>query len=52
VIALAEIHGCTVVTDEVATNSTKRPNIPDVCVDLKIRCISLLELFAECGWKY
>jgi hypothetical protein len=52
VIALAEIHGCTVVTDEAATNSTKRPNIPDVCVDLKIRCISLLELFTECGWKY
>jgi hypothetical protein len=52
VMALADIHGCTVVTDEIATNSAKRPNIPDVCRDLNIRCISLLELFTECGWRY
>ena len=52
VIALAEIHGCTVVTDEAATNSTKRPNIPDVCRARNVRCIGLLDLFRECSWKY
>lgn len=52
VIALAELHGCTVVTDEVATKSATRPNIPDICLDRDVRCISLLGLFSECQWKY
>ena len=52
VIALAAIHGCTVVTGEGPTHSEKRPNIPDVCDALGIRSISLTRLIREQGWKY
>jgi hypothetical protein len=52
VIALAAVEHCTVVTGESATNSTSRPNIPDVCAAMEIRCISLLQLIREQGWVF
>lgn len=52
VIALAQIERCTVVTGERATNSLKKPHIPDVCAVLSIRCINLLQLMREQGWVF
>ncbi len=53
VIALAQIHGATVVTEERLTGSLqKRPNIPDVCSALQIRCIPLVQLFTERKWSF
>lgn len=49
VIAVAQIHSCTVVTGERATNNGNRPNIPDVCTALGIRTINLLSLMREIG---
>jgi hypothetical protein len=52
VIALAKQHGCTVVTNERATNSPERPNIPDVCNAMSIRVINVLDLIREQGWIF
>ncbi len=52
VIALARVEGCAVVTGERATGSPDRPNIPDVCEALGVRCLSLLDLFREQGWRF
>ena len=52
VIALARLHGCAVVTGERPSNSSSRPNIPDVCALLKIRSINLLQLIREQGWRF
>ena len=52
VIALAKVHRCTVVTGERPTGTPNRPNIPDVCSDLGIRCIGMLELYREQGWRF
>ena len=50
VIALAQVYNLTVVTYERQTNSLQRPNIPDVCDTLNVRCIDVLELVRERGW--
>jgi len=52
VIALAQLNGCAVVTAEARTGSPARPNIPDVCEALGIRCTSLLGLIREEGWVF
>jgi Domain of unknown function (DUF4411) len=53
VIALAEINGCAVITDETFSNSVeKRPHIPDVCQARGIRCINLLGLIREQRWIF
>ncbi len=52
VIALAQINQAAVVTYERPTNSPKRPNIPDVCRALGIRCITFLQLLREQGWVF
>ncbi len=52
VIALAQINRAAVVTYERPTNSAKRPNIPDVCRALGIRCITFLQLLREQGWVF
>ena len=51
VIALAQIQGCAVVTDEQPTRSLYRPNIPDVCRELKLPWLSLLQLIRNEGCK-
>jgi len=52
VIALAQVNGATVVSDERRTGSAERPNIPDVCAALGIRCINVLGLIREQGWVF
>ena len=52
VIALAKINGCAVITGEKPSNSTDRPNIPDVCNAMGIRWLNMLELFREQGWSF
>jgi len=52
VIALAEIHSCSVVTAEVATNKPQKPHIPDVCKDRSVRCITFLQMIQEQNWKF
>lgn len=37
VIALARVEGLQIVTDEKPTGNLNRPNIPDVCADLKMQ---------------
>jgi hypothetical protein len=51
VIALARSRGLTVVTAEKATGSLAKPKIPDVCKDLAIPCIEVIEFFRRQGWK-
>jgi hypothetical protein len=50
VIALAQVNGCTVVTEE-KFRPTK-PRIPDVCGGLGIPCINTLQLILAEGWQY
>ncbi len=49
VIALAVVEGCSVVTSELPTRNLARPRIPDVCSDLGLRCLSLVEMFRDQG---
>jgi len=51
VIALAKLESCAVVTAEKATGKPEKPNIPDVCSALGIRCMDLIEMFREQGWR-
>ena len=37
VIALARVEGLQIITDEKPTGNLNRPNIPDVCTDLKMQ---------------
>jgi hypothetical protein len=43
---------CAVVTAEAATGKADRPNIPEVCLAMGLRSITLLELFREQGWRF
>lgn len=52
VIALAQSENLIVVTGEKATMNISKPKIPDVCRDLNIQCISILELMRKEGWKF
>jgi len=52
VIALAALEGCAVVTGEGPTGKPEKPNISDVCDTLGVRCINLLTLFREQGWRF
>jgi len=51
VIALARARGLAVVTGEKATGTLVRPKIPDVCKDLGIPCIEIVEFFRKQGWR-
>lgn len=52
VIALAKIQGSAVVTDEHPTGSLGRPNIPDVCEQMGIRCVNFVQLMREQRWVF
>ena len=52
VIATAIVKQSTIVTGERATGSRDRPKIPDVCRDLKLRCIGFTELIRQEGWRF
>lgn len=55
VIALAKLNGGIVVTQETSVHTkpnTRRSHfIPDVCQDLGVPCINLLDLMRRKGWK-
>lgn len=50
VIAIARAKSLTVITAENATGNVAIPRIPDVCLDLGIRCIRMLDFFREQKW--
>ncbi|MBI1263320.1 MAG: DUF4411 family protein [Alphaproteobacteria bacterium] len=50
VIATAQLRGLVVVTEEKPTASLNRPNIPDVCAELDVKCINLIELIRAEKW--
>lgn len=52
VIALALARNLSVVTAENLSNSAERPKIPDVCVAMGIRWLSMVELFREQEWRF
>jgi hypothetical protein len=53
VIALAHGKGnWTLVTSESYSNNKFKPKIPNVCKDLNIKCIKLLDLCRECQLQY
>ena len=53
VIALAQdFQNCIVVTQEKASRNEDRPKIPNVCKDLDIECINLLELIKRENWSF
>lgn len=52
VIAVARLRSAVVVTGEANDGTSARPKIPFVCGELGIRCIRLLELIQEEGWRY
>lgn len=45
VIALAQVHQCSVLSGERSTGSLRRPKIPDVCAAVDVHCVSLLDMF-------
>jgi Domain of unknown function (DUF4411) len=51
VIALAKLNVCAVVSEE-GRGSAKNPKMPDVCEDLGVPCIRLVDLISEQGWVY
>jgi hypothetical protein len=50
VIAVAQVHGLTVVTEE--NSKPSKPKIPDVCRGEGITCINLLGMVREFGWTF
>ncbi|MGA7914520.1 MAG: DUF4411 family protein [Candidatus Acidiferrales bacterium] len=52
VIALAQARSWTVVTAEKPSGNLTKPKIPDVCKDLSIPCIEVVEFFRRQGWKW
>lgn len=52
VIALAIVRRATVVTAEVARGSQQRPRIPDVCDQLGIPCVNLIQMIRLLGWRF
>jgi hypothetical protein len=50
VIALARITGHQLVTEEKPTGSLNRPNIPDVCAQLSISPIGILQVIQREKW--
>lgn len=52
VIAVAKVHGCTVVTGEPRRGRLDKPNIPDVCEALGVRWVNLLGMFRELGIRF
>lgn len=51
VIAVANLQGRTVVSNEAPTTKIDRPNIPDVCGALGIGCVDVLGLIRRENWR-
>ena len=52
VIALAMVHGGVVVTEETASGRLEKPRIPDVCEDLGVPCLTLVQFVQSQGWIF
>lgn len=52
VIALAIVHGGVVVTEETASGRLEKPRIPDVCRDLGVPCVTLVQFVQVQGWTF
>jgi predicted nucleic acid-binding protein len=52
VIALAIVYNGTVVTEETARGNLTSPRIPDVCGDLGVPCVTLMEYIEAQGWTF
>lgn len=52
VIALAMVNNGMVVTEETATGNLAKPRIPDVCGDLGVPCVNLMEYIEAQGWTF
>ena len=50
VIALARVEVVRLVTEEKPTGNLARPNIPDVCIELDMRTMTLLQLIQAEKW--
>lgn len=51
VIALAKARSLSVVTAEKASGSLIKPKIPDVCKDMGIPCVEVIEFYRKQGWR-
>ena len=51
VVACARSRSFVVVADESPAGPGARPKIPDVCKELGVRCIRLVGLIEEVGWR-
>jgi hypothetical protein len=51
VIALAQVRGFSVVTAEKPSGALLRPKIPDVCTDLALPFLDVVEFFRRQGWR-
>lgn len=52
VIGVAIVTGATLVTGEQARGSDKRPRIPDACQGFNVRCVGIVSVIREQGWKF
>ena len=52
VIGLAQVRGFAVVTGEKPTNNLSAPKIPDACLHGGTRCLNLLQMIQEQGWRF
>lgn len=52
VIALAMVNDATVVTEENASGNITKPRIPDVCTNLSVPCLNLMEYIEAQGWTF
>lgn len=51
VIALAEVRGFSVVTGERPSGTLTRPKIPDICLDIGLSYMDVVEFFRRQGWR-
>jgi uncharacterized protein DUF4411 len=51
VIALARVRGLSVVSAERASGSLIKPKIPDVCKDLSVPYVEVVDFFRKQGWR-
>ena len=51
VIALARARGFSVVSAEKASGSLSKPKIPDVCKDLAVPYVEVVDFFRKQGWR-
>lgn len=52
VIALARCRGLAVVSEERRSGNPNTPKIPNVCAAHGVRCVNLLGLMTDLGWRF